>query len=214
MRGKSNITLVMTLALTIAASLLVPIGFYVNAQPQVFKDNFSNGKLDSWSIVFGTWSVQNQRLVQNIADYGGSDNWYDRPEVIANCIVGGNFRIETNLIHRGGSSDSSGGSTAILFRYQDWGNTLFVIFHGGTNIIIGKVVNNVESNNWYSFTYSFNKEYNAVVDVDGAEIDVYVDGVLRASNSEWGSAFSSGKIGFDTWYTAVTYDDILVTTLR
>ena len=175
--------------------------------PVKFKDKFNNEKLKDWNVVFGTWSVQNGKLAQNDPSQGG--DWYQRPAIVANCIVGENFRIETEFNH------DLGGSVAILFRYQDMGNTLFIIFHGGTHIIIGSAVDGAEIGNvWYPFSFSYDAKYQITIEVHGPEIDVYVDGVLAASNPDLGSAYSSGKVGFHTTGTAVTYDDVVVSELK
>jgi sugar lactone lactonase YvrE/nitrous oxidase accessory protein NosD len=168
----------------------------------VFKDNFKKADFEGWTTVFGTWTVENGKLTQ--ADQSQGGDWTTRPAVVADCIVGENFRFEAKFNH------DLGGSVAILFRYQDMGNTLFVIFHGGTNVIIGKMVDWIEYNNWYDFSYSLGTEYTAEIEMQGAKIDLYVDGTLVASDDNWGSAYSSGKIGFDTWWATVTFDDVVI----
>jgi len=205
MKKKIVCILVCMLVIITTESLTTPIASSCKGKI-LFKDNFKKTDLKDWTTVFGTWTVQNGKLTQTDQSQGG--NWNQRPAIVADCTVSNHFRIKTKLNH------DLGGSVAILFRYQDMGNTLFVIFHGGTNVIIGKVVDGAEYNNWYDFSYSLGTEYNVKIEVQGAKIDLYVDGALVASNDAWGSAYSSGKIGFDTWFAGATFDDVIVTALK
>ena len=201
---KEILTLTFIFMLLAAVVPMMPIGTAKKSDKTLFKDDFKKPSLKDWTTVFGTWTVQNEKLTQTDQSQGG--DWYQRPAIVADFNVYDSFRIETKLNH------VSGGSVAILFRYQDMGNTLFVIFHEGINIIIGNVVGGTEYNNWYDFSYSKGTEYDVAIEVQGAKIDLYVDGALIASNDKWGSAYSSGKIGFDTWFASVTVDDVVVRT--
>jgi parallel beta-helix repeat protein len=178
-----------------------------NKQKVVFTDEFKKADLKEWTTVLGTWTVESGKLAQNDPNPGG--DWPTRPAIVADCIVEESFRIEAKF-NQLSHEDPNPGSLAFLFRYQNMRNTLFVIFHGGTNAIIGKVVDGIETNNWYSCPYSLDAEHTAAIEVDGAKIDLYLDGVLVASDDNWGSAYSSGRIGFDTWYTAAKFDDVIV----
>jgi regulation of enolase protein 1 (concanavalin A-like superfamily) len=176
----------------------------------IFKDDFRKTDLKDWITVFGTWTVQNGKLTQNDPSAGSAPWWTGRPAIVADCTVSDNFRIETKF-------SQTQGSIAVLFRYQqDIGNTEYVIFHGGSNIIIGATVGGYEISRWFDFGYSRGTEHKAVIEVQGSIVVVYVDGTLAAFDdvSDRGFVYSSGRIGFDTWYTAATFDDLVVSTTR
>lgn len=176
----------------------------------VFKDNFNNGKLDGWTIGGqGTWSVQNKKLTQTDTSLDG--DWNERPTIIANEVtVSDNFIIETkfNLI--------SGQCAIIRFKCsQDLRNCLFVAMWEGTTIIIGEVVDNIEiSSIWYNCPFERGIEHNLIIKVLGPTIEIYVDSILRASDNNYGTVYQSGKFGFTTYISSVTYDDVRVSTIK
>jgi hypothetical protein len=217
MRKKTFSILAFSLTIVVLASLVSTLNFADAkvSEPKakiIFKDDFKKTNLRDWTTVFGTWTVENGKLTQTDARLIGWD-WSVRPTVVADVSVSDRFRIETRFTMISGGDV---GSSAILFRYQDISNSLFVILNqwGAPNIIIGYAIDGAETNVWYPFAFSYNTEYKVKVEVIGNAIDVYVDGVLAASNPDLGAAYSTGKVGFHTTGTAVTYDDVVVSALR
>lgn len=176
--------------------------------PGSFKDAFAEADLHGWRTLVGTWTTKDGKLIQTDKSLGG--NWFERPKIIANYDVETDFRIETDFSHQ------SGGSIGVMFRYHDNGQTLFVIFHDGAGVIVGKVDNprEKESGDWYPYPYDLSKDHKAAIEVHGSKIDVYLDGALAASNDKWGSAYPSGEIGLSTWLTAATFDNVIVSPLK
>jgi hypothetical protein len=200
------IALIAVSALSLQDCASVPVGSQISSGS--FVDTFNGPGLRGWMALTGTWIVKDGQLQQTDKSMGG--DWGERPKIIANYTVGFDFRLETDFSH------DSGGSIGIMFRYHDTGQTLFVIFHDGAGIIVGKVDNpkEKESGDWYPNPYDLGKAHKAAIEVHGAKIDVYLDGALAASNDKWGSAYVSGTIGLSSAVTAAAFDNVIVTPLK
>jgi hypothetical protein len=200
------IAVIAFLALSLQDCASVPVGSQISSGS--FVDTFSGPALRGWMAQTGTWIVKGGQLQQTDKSIGG--DWAERPKIIANFSVGIDFKLETDFSHE------SGGSIGIMFRYHDTGQTLFVIFHDGAGIIIGKVDNpkEKESGDWYPYPYDLSKTHKAAIEVHGAKIDVYLDGSFAASNDKWGSAYTSGAIGLSTAVTTAAFDNVTVTLLK
>jgi hypothetical protein len=84
-------------------------------------------------------------------------------------------------------------------------------------IIIGEVIDNDEiGSTWYGLPSEFEKgiEHKLMIKVQGQTIEVFIDGILMATDNNYGTVFQSGKFGFTTYNSAVTFDDVSVSTMR
>jgi hypothetical protein len=199
----AGIAVLLVLASTMQGCTSLPSG-----GSDSFIETFTEAGLRRWMAQPGTWGVKEGRLFQMDGLLGG--DWAERPKIIANYTVGSDFRIETEFRHQ------PKGSIGIMFRYHDNGQTLFVIFHDGAGIIIGKVDNpkEKESGDWYPYPYDLASMHKAAIEVHGAKIEVYLDEGLAASNEKWGTAYTTGAVGLSTATTTAEFDNVTVRPLK
>jgi len=162
---------------------------------QLLFDAF-NGSLSDWTLVNGTWSVENYELISGgvgTEDIVTGKNWSDYI-----------FRIRAKW------ADGIEGFIGLLFRYSDeknyyifyidnyWYDSSLVKVVNGTRIRLTSTPMGLAQGEWSTY----------FVEVDGASIKCYASDVLIfnvTDSSSW-----SGKVGLRTFKTVVNFDDASV----
>ena len=197
---------------------VITIGFtlFVNqisfAEPWInFRDNFSDGVFDGWTVVEdedaihdqpAVWHIVNEELVQESNIWGGPQDGLDpeRPGTFAYCDAGlgwTDYYVNINL--KSTDDDSIG----VIFRYKDPENYyhFFMDRERSYRKLVKKVDGVVRVLAEDDFTYNENQWYNLKLLLEGDSLQISFDGLLLFdlidSSLSYGSIapFSCGNAG-------------------
>ncbi len=178
----------------------------------LFSDDFNDGNYNGWTVVdrndwsngVGEWSVENGILNQK-ADWGcmlltGDTTWQNYT-----------FEAETS-IKSVYYNDWDG--PEFLFRVKDSKN--FYVFYLHYPFQRARIVKWINGNETIladtginGLPLNLNTTYKIKCEVNGSDIKCYINGNLILSAID--STFASGKIGFRTWRSQSTFDNVIVT---
>jgi outer membrane protein assembly factor BamB len=187
------------------------------------KERFVNLITDNvWDVDYPSWAIQNGKLTPTAFSASGFDA---RPTILTKQYFYDKFNLNLNIEAKYTRTSSTGISAGIIFKclpnqYFDFETklpkTYLGVFLLNSAINFGKVVDGVlDQTSVRSVAYPFelNKEYTLRVEIYGLRIDVYVDGILTASDTgislgypqPWG-----GHVGFNINGAHVTFDDVKI----
>lgn len=182
----ASLTILWQMGQVAEAAILTPYNFY---------DDFS-GDLSQWTVVSGTWAIENSEYSQSDETRGrlhsiaGDPNWID-------------YTIEAK------AKILSGMGAMIFFRYVDT-NWYEAFIRADINVaVISKHV--AGELTWIAstpFTSEAGVWYELKVEVKGSNIRFYVDGALILETTD--PTFTKGKTGLATLNAHVHFDDVIV----
>jgi hypothetical protein len=183
-------------------ALLLPAA----AQAQLFSDNFNDGNASGWTTTSGSWSVATDGTpVYRVGANGGN--------VRSNTgnSAWTNYSVQARIKPLGFSSTSV--RWASLFgRYRDTGNYYYVALQNDNVLRLRKFVSSSSTTlAERAFTVSTNTWYTVRLDMNGSNLQVFVNGALQLSATD--SAFPSGRIGVGGYGTSASFDDVVVNTI-
>ena len=205
-RKKLLAAVIICVALITGSTMLLQMGQVAEAAiltPYNFYDDFS-GDLNQWTVIRGTWAIENEELSQNSATgtptiLAGSSSW-------KNYVYEGKIWLDGTLTY------------GLIFRVQNGLNFyLFDIYEQGDVCRLFKCVGGVYSalapfvatpinlNTWYTLKVEVEDEGT------GVRITAYLDGVQKFNVLEDPSTFNDGKIGFRGDGIHAHFDDVKVT---
>ncbi len=181
----------------------------------IISENFADGSAlgNFTEISGGDWSVIDGRL--QVVNPGPPSGGTLGSLVTHNTPVLGDF--ELTVQGRVDATVSSWGDVSVAFNYQDADNYYFAVFNqqnGTATHGIFRVQNGVSAEIIdfdASSQVSIGTSYELKVVRTGNTIAAYLDGVLAGNVVD--STFSGGKIGLGSWNDAVSYDNLLVTSV-
>jgi len=176
------------------AAILTPIQ---SATPKTFFDDFTHD-LSNWTIVSGTWAIENEELSQNDTTFMHHIA-YAEP-VFTNVVVEANVKLISG--HAYG---------AVLARYVDESNYYRVDIRTDTNrvqlaIVKAKGLQIIDEK---YFVPHLETWYKLRLKIVGSELTGYVDDVKYVSGKN--EEFAGGHIGFNTYASHVHFDDVNAT---
>ena len=175
-----------------------------------FLDEFNNTFSSNWNYSDGTWAILNGQAV--VDGYGkrtfGSEKWSDyvvQTDVSYTNNMNGGIIFRVNNPALGGAGRDPVLGTDF---YQGYFVTL-----GANSVVLGK-----QNYNWTALrsapgSYSLNTSYKMKVEVEGANIKVYVDDMETPKiDFTDPNPFISGKVGLRSHNAYVKFDNFSVTT--
>ena len=202
----------------VALMLISIIGTYKTVPTEVrayenikFQDNFEDKTINTWRIIEGSWSVENNKYVISQAGSGL------KTVVDSVNISDGTVEADISILDKG-----QGG---LIVRGSNYGTGVdnmsgyYVCIDPTADKVqlhkLGKQ-NPTDSQNTYlglirekSYTLENNKEYHVKVELKGSSIKVYVDNNLVLDAQD--STFTHGSIGLRNHWSTGTYDNVKVT---
>ncbi len=168
-------------------------------------DDFESGSAPKWTATNGTWAVNTSNEYEQSSTSGTAFSTLDD-------LGWSDYAIEAYITPTAftGSSNSIG----INVRYTDNNNRYTLIYRDATNeFVLLKKVSGVQTVLWElpGMTLNENSTYLLKVEVVGSEIRAFLENRILGATTD--SDLTSGKVGFFTFNTSGTFDDVKVSEL-
>ncbi|HWB37235.1 MAG TPA: LamG-like jellyroll fold domain-containing protein [Rugosimonospora sp.] len=190
-------------AATLAAAAALTLTVVDAQAATLFSDNFESGT-GNWSKSGGTWSV----VTDGSQVFQQESTTTDRARQFAGSTGWTNYSVQARVKATGFTDASSvvalaarvSSSTKMYRLSLTNSNTVRLEYMNGSSLTtIASLSRTVATGTWYTLR----------IDVNGATISGYVDGVAVGSGSS--SAIPAGRVGLFTGYAAGRFDDVTVT---
>jgi large repetitive protein len=166
-------------------------------------DDFTvNPTGNGWTVVSGTWSWNGVDDWTNSSSTAGANSWTG-PQTWTNYVVEARMKLTTNANDAGlmartraVSAVNNGGQQYYLGLYPAANQVTLGYMNGTWNTIASGAVT-IDPNIWYTVQLR----------MAGTSFQAYIDGTRVINTTS--STYSSGGIGFRTYYSPATYDYIL-----
>ena len=181
------------------------VAFTTNAfAATLFSDNFDDGNANGWSKSGGSWSVVSDGSPVYRQSSTGAD---------AKAQVGTTTWTDYATQARVKPTAWSGTRryAAVVSRAQNMTNFYFLALANNGQVILGKRVSGATTNlATASLGVSLGTWYTLRLETFGSTLRGSVNGTQVVTATD--SSFSSGRVGFSTYYTAASFDDLTVET--
>jgi pectate lyase len=187
------------------ASAMVIVAFASNAfAATLFSDNFDDGNANGWSKSGGSWSVVADgtpvyRQTSTGADakaQAGTSTWTD---------------YATQARVKPLAFNGSGRYAAVLSRAQNMTNFYYLALTNAGTVVLGKRVGGGPTTlASASFPASVGTWYTLRLEAFGSTLRGFVNGSQLVTATD--SSFSSGRVGFATYFAGASFDDLVVST--
>lgn len=190
-------------AATLAAAAALTLTVVDAQAATLFSDNFESGT-GNWSKSGGTWSV----VTDGSQVFQQESTTTDRARQFAGSTGWTNYSVQARVKATGFTDAGSvvalaarvSSSTKMYRLSLTNSNTVRLEYMNGSSLTtIASLSRTVATGTWYTLR----------IDVNGATISGYVDGVAVGSGSS--SAIPAGRVGLFTGYAAGRFDDVTVT---
>jgi PKD repeat protein len=170
-----------------------------------------------WTAYAGTWAINNISPVGGFLSYKQTNASADRTQALLGTAQFQNDIVVEADVHL---ESGAGEEAQILFRAQDQNNNYEFIIRGrGYNdVLLYRRVNGIAtslaeydlpSTNWgSSYPIDVGRTYHAKIICQGSWIYLFLDGHFLFSAAD--STFLRGKVGFSTYRTVASFDNLVV----
>ncbi|WP_116188363.1 S-layer homology domain-containing protein [Paenibacillus taihuensis] len=199
--GTATITMAVTVnGITVVSPNSVSVTVIDPSQFTGFSDSFDDGNMDGWAQNGpGVWSVVDGKAQVNNLQPTGWDSW--------NIVdaQGGDF------VYSGDVTFVSGSAAGLSFRTNETGTV-------GYDLILDKYDGVKLAGRPYrafktaSASFADNQTYHVKVVAKGANIKVYLDGVLKLDYNETDYGYTFGQFGLFSFQSTVLFDNLLAET--
>ena len=189
----------------VGASLAFVFSFVSTAQSVLFSDNFEDGNANGWSRSNGTWAIvtdgslvfRQSATNTDARVRAGSTSWTD-------------YSVQARV--KAIAFNGTGRYVALIARAENSNHFYYLALQNGNQLVLAKRIGDtITTLASRSFTVSLNTFFTLRVDVRGASLTGFVNGVqqLAATDGE----IPAGAIGGATFFASGSFDDVVVTSL-
>lgn len=170
----------------------------------LFSDDFEDGVADGWTTYGGTWAVaaDGSRVYRE----SGQSSTY---RAAAGAADWTDYVAEARVKPTGWNGSDR--AVALMGRFHDANNTYVLALRSSNKVELSKIVSGSKTSLAVkSFPVALNTWYTLKLEVNGATLRGYVNGLLQVAADD--GTFAEGRVGFRTEYASANFDDVLVTT--